>query len=42
MKTMLSALVALTFLAGAVVPSMAADRFSIEQLDADGRGGHHN
>ena len=42
MKTILSALVALTFLAGVVAPASAAEPFSIKQLDADGRGGHAN
>lgn len=41
MKTIASALVALSFLAGAVAPAAAADEgFSIEQLDKEGRGGH--
>ena len=39
MKTILSALVALSFLAG-VAPANAAEPFSIKQLDAEGRGGH--
>ncbi len=40
MKTILSALVALSFLAGVVAPANAAEPFSIKQLDAEGRGGH--
>lgn len=40
MKTILSALVALSFLAGVVAPASAAEPFSIKQLDAEGRGGH--
>jgi hypothetical protein len=39
MKTILSALVALSFIAGAVAPASAYD-FSIKQLDRDQRGGH--
>lgn len=42
MKTILSALVALSFLAGAVAPA-AADSYNdslIHQLDQEGRGGH--
>lgn len=41
MKTILSVLVALSFLAGAVAPASAAESFSIKQLDTDGRGGHN-
>jgi len=40
MKTILSALVALSFVAGAVAPAAASD-FSIKQLDQDNRGGHN-
>ena len=40
MKTILSALVALSFLADVVAPASAAEPFSIKQLDAEGRGGH--
>ena len=41
MKTILSALVALSFLAGVVAPASAADEpFSIKQLDKEGRGGY--
>ena len=40
MKTILSALVALSFLASVVTPVSAAEPFSIKQLDAEGRGGH--
>jgi len=40
MKTMLSALVALSFLAGAVAPAAAYEGSLIEQLDKEGRGGH--
>jgi hypothetical protein len=41
MKSVLSALVALALLSGAVAAPAAAD-FSIKQLDQDGRGGHQN
>lgn len=41
MKTIVSALVALSFLAGVVAPA-SADHFSIKTLDKEGRGGHHN
>jgi hypothetical protein len=41
MKTILSALVALSFVAGAVAPVAAAESFSIKQLDQDNRGGHN-
>lgn len=40
MKIIVSALVALSFLAGAVAPATAAEPFSIKMLDKDGRGGH--
>ncbi len=40
MKTILSAIVALSFLAGVVTPASAVESFSIKQLDAEGRGGH--
>lgn len=41
MKTIVSALVALSFIAGVVGPAAAADEpFSIKQLDKEGRGGH--
>jgi hypothetical protein len=40
MKTILSALVALSFIAGAVAPTSAKEVFSIEQLDKEGRCGH--
>jgi hypothetical protein len=41
MKSVLSALLALSFLAGVVAPASAADEpFSIKQLDRDQRGGH--
>ena len=39
MKTILSAIVALSFVAGAVAPA-AADYLTIKQLDQDRRGGH--
>jgi hypothetical protein len=39
MKTILSALVALSFVAGVVAPA-SAEPFSIKQLDQDHRGGH--
>ena len=35
MKTILSALVALSFVAGVVAPASAAEFFSIKQLDQD-------
>ena len=41
MKTIVSALVALTFIAGVVGPAIAAEAFSIKQLDQDNRGGHN-
>lgn len=40
MKILATAFVALSVLAGMVAPSVAADNFSIEQLDREGRGGH--
>ncbi len=40
MKTILSALVALSFLAGAVAPAAAYEGSLIERLDKEGRGGH--
>lgn len=40
MKILVSALVALSFVAGAVAPASAAEPFSIKQLDMEGRGGH--
>jgi hypothetical protein len=40
MKTILSTLVALSLLAGAVAPASAAEPVSIKQLDTEGRGGH--
>ena len=40
MKTIASALVALSFLAGAVAPAAAYQGSIIEQLDKEGRGGH--
>ena len=42
MKTIISALVALSFVAGAVAPATANEGFSIKVLDKDGRGGHFN
>ena len=42
MKTILSALVALSFVAGTVAPAAAYEGFSIKTLDQDGRGGHVN
>jgi hypothetical protein len=41
MKTIASALVALSFLAGAVAPAAAYQGSIIEQLDKEGRGGHN-
>ena len=41
MKRLVATLVALTFLAGVVGPAIAAEPFSIEQLDQDNRGGHN-
>ena len=40
MKVIVSALVALSFLTGAIVPASAAESFSIKHLDQDYRGGH--
>ena len=40
MKTLLSAIVALSFVAAAVAPAAASD-FSIKTLDQDSRGGHN-
>jgi hypothetical protein len=41
MKILATAFVALSVLAGVVAPSVAAaDEFSIQQLDREGRGGH--
>ncbi len=40
MKTILSALVALSFVAGAVAPASAYSGSVWEQLDKEGRGGH--
>ena len=40
MKTLVSALVALSFLAGTVAPAAAVEVFSIKTLDQDQRGGH--
>jgi hypothetical protein len=40
MKTIVSALVALSFLAGVAAPASAAEPFSIKQLDKEGRGGN--
>jgi hypothetical protein len=42
MKTVLSALVALTLVAGAVAPASAYEGFSVKTLDQQGRGGHAN
>jgi hypothetical protein len=42
MKTIVSALVALSFLTGVVAPASAYETFSIKQLDQEGRGGHAN
>ena len=41
MKTILSALVALSFVAGVVAPAAAYSGSVIEQLDKEGRGGHN-
>ena len=41
MKTIASALVALSFLAGAVAPAAAYQGSIIEQLDKEGRDGHN-
>ena len=40
MKTILSALVAVSFVAGVVAPASASS-FSIKTLDQDNRGGHN-
>lgn len=40
MKTIASALLALSFVAGVVAPA-SADTATIKQLDKEGRGGHH-
>jgi Ni/Co efflux regulator RcnB len=40
MKTILSAIVALSFVAGAVAPAAANQGLTIKQLDQDRRGGH--
>ena len=40
MKTIASALVALSFLVGAVAPAVAYSGSIWEQLDKEGRGGH--
>ncbi len=40
MKTIVSTLVALSFLAGVVAPA-SAKSFSIKMLDQDNRGGHN-
>ena len=42
MKTILSAIVALSFLAGAVAPAAAYSGSYLEQLDKEGRGGFGN
>jgi hypothetical protein len=42
MKTLATALVALSVLAGVAAPASAASNFSIQQLDREGRGGHFN
>ena len=42
MKTIATALIALSVLGGAVAPASAASDFSVQQLDRDGRGGHAN
>lgn len=41
MKTLVSALVALSFVAGVVAPA-SAEPFSIKTLDQDSRAGHQN
>jgi hypothetical protein len=41
MKTIASALVALSVIAGAVAPAAAYEGSYIEQLDKEGRGGHN-
>jgi hypothetical protein len=40
MKTLVAALVALSFVAGAVAPAAAYSGSMLEQLDKEGRGGH--
>ena len=40
MKVIVSALVALSFLTGAIAPASAYSGSLIEQLDKEGRGGH--
>lgn len=40
MKTLVSALVALSFVAGVVAPASATESFSLKQLDKEDRGGH--
>jgi hypothetical protein len=40
MKKLVATFMALTFLAGVVGSAIAAEPFSIEQLDKEGRGGH--
>jgi Ni/Co efflux regulator RcnB len=40
MKTIISAIVAMSFVAATVAPAAAYERFSIKQLDSEGRGGH--
>ncbi len=40
MKTILSAIVALSFVAGAVAPAAAYSGSLIERLDKERRGGH--
>jgi hypothetical protein len=42
MKTILSAIVALSFVAGAVAPASAYSGSLIERLDKEGRGGFGN
>ena len=42
MKTIVSALVALSFLAGAVAPAAAYSGSMLERLDKEGRGGFGN
>ena len=41
MKTLLSAVVALSFVAGSVAPAAAYGGSVWERLDKEGRGGHH-
>jgi hypothetical protein len=41
MKILISALVALSFVAGAVAPAAAYSGSVFERLDKDGRGGHN-